>query len=229
MSAGSAMVGFLLIPLSMPIFALLPPPAPPAAIRVDAAPAASPVLTLEEALALARAANVKLPAAAAETEIAREKLREARAERWLKVAIEGDFIEAPAGAYDPILTNLGEERLQITGKQPIYDGGEKRAAISHAEAQIRAAEAKYRIAERDLELEVRSRFAEMLSAENEITVRQNGIARLEGYRGLLKSRRAAGQGVSADVLKTEVRLASEQASLVEAQGRRDEARLELNT
>jgi cobalt-zinc-cadmium efflux system outer membrane protein len=153
----------------------------------------------------------------------------ARAERWLKVAIEGDFIEAPAGAYDPILTNLGEERLQITGKQPLYDGGEKRAAVSRAEAQIRAADARFRIAQRDLDLEVRSRFAEMLSAENEIAARRSGIARLEGYRGLLKSRRAAGQGVAPDILKTEVRLASEQAAIVEAEDRRDGARLELNS
>jgi outer membrane protein TolC len=188
----------------------------------------SPV-SIEQALLFARAANARLPAAAAETAIAAEKLREARAERWLKVTIEGDLIYAPAGAYDPILTNLGEERLQVAGKQPLYDGGERRAAISRAEAQTRAADARFRIAERDLDLEVRSRFAEMLAAESEIAARRDGIKRLESYRGLLRSRRAAGQGVAADVLKTEVRLFSEQAALIEAEQRGDEARLELNS
>src|SRR5689334_22445984 len=119
------MVEFLLSTLPVMFLALPPPAASLPATRVEAAPEPPAALTLEDALGLARAANVKLPAAAAETEIAREKLREARAERWLKVAIEGDFIDAPSGSYDPILTNLGEERLQVTAKQPLYDGGEK--------------------------------------------------------------------------------------------------------
>jgi len=233
------MVGFLLSIPSMLLIAMpaqvAAAPARPDATSTPAGAAGAPAagaplaLTLEDALLQARSANAKLPAAAAEIEIAREKIREARAERWLKVAIEGDFIYAPAGSYDPILTNLGEEKLQITGKQPIYDGGEKRAAVSRAEAQTTAAGARYRIAERDLDLEVRSRFAEILAAESEISARRDGIRRLEGYRELLRSRRAGGQGVAADVLKTDVRLSSERAALVEAEQRRDEARLELNS
>lgn len=233
------MVGFLLPTLVMVLVApptqvgaanatqANPASAAPAA-QTDAASRVASALTLQEALLLAHAANARLPAAAAEAEIAREKLREARAERWLKVAIEGDLVDAPAGAYDPILTNLGEERLQVTGRQPLYDGGERRAAVSRAEAQTKAADARFRIAERDIDLEVRSRFAEMLAAESEISALSDGIKRLESYRGLLRSRRASGQGVTADVLKTEVRLSSEQAALVEAEQRRDEARLELN-
>ncbi|MGH9443429.1 MAG: TolC family protein [Thermoanaerobaculia bacterium] len=234
------MVGFLLPSLAM--FLNLPaaqisaatavPPAAPASLSLPAAEsptADASLMTLDRAIQLARSANAKLPAAATETEIARQKLREARAERWLKVAVEGDFIYAPAGAYDPILTNLGEERLQVTGKQPIYDGGENRAAVSRAQAQTLAAEARYRIAERDLDLEVRSRYAELVSADGEIAARQAGIRRLEAYRDLLRSRRAAGQGVAADVLKTEVRLSSERAAVVEAQQRRDDSRLELNS
>src|SRR5689334_20273963 len=116
------MVEFLLSTLPMMFFALPAPavsgPSSGLAARVEAAPEPPAALTLEDALTIARAANLKLPAATAETEIAREKLREVRAERWLKVAIEGDFIDAPSGSYDPILTNLGEERLQITAKQP---------------------------------------------------------------------------------------------------------------
>src|SRR5258708_15174905 len=167
------MVGFLLS-----TFAMLFSAEPATTAPTEAASTVSSPLTLLEALRLAHAANAKLPAAAAETEIAREKLREARAERWLKVAIEGNFLYAPAGAYDPIVTNLGEEKLQITGKQPLYDGGERRAAVSRAEAQIRAADARYRIAARDVDLEVRSRFAEMLAAEIEIAARRDGGKRL---------------------------------------------------
>jgi len=58
-------------------------------------------VTLEEALREAHAANAKLPLPAFDVAIAREKRTEARAERWLRVAVEGDFIYAPPSGYDP--------------------------------------------------------------------------------------------------------------------------------
>ncbi|HEY6929102.1 MAG TPA: TolC family protein [Thermoanaerobaculia bacterium] len=185
-------------------------------------------LTLEDALREAHAANAKLPVSAFDVTIARQKREEARAERWLKVALEGDFIYAPPSGYDPILTNLGEFRSQVVARQPVYDGGARRAAIAASEAEVASAGARYRIAEKDLDLEVRSRFAELLEAANEIEIRREGIERLTSYQTSLQSRRAAGQGVGADILKTGVRLSVEQASLVEAEQRSDEARVALN-
>src|SRR5262249_19078549 len=176
----------------------------------------------------ALAANARLPIPAFDVSVAREKHNEARAERWLKVAVEGDFIYAPPSGYDPVLTNLGEFRLQAVGRQPVYDGGARKAAVARAEAEIHAAESRYRIAEKDLVLDVVSRYNELLSAREEIAARRAGLAKLERYRSSLKSRQSSGQAVAADLLKTEVRLASEQASVLEAEKRADDARLELN-
>ena len=192
-----------------------------------AALAQTPV-SLDEALAAARTANARLPISALDLAIAREKVSEARAERWLKVAVEGDFIYAPPNGYDPAITNAGEERLQVVGRQTLYDGGARRAAIARAEADADAAFARHRIAERELDLEVRSRYDEFLQASAELDARQAGIERLQGYRTSLESRRASGQGVAADLLKIAVRLAAEQASILDAQARRDSARLSLN-
>ncbi|HKC11222.1 MAG TPA: hypothetical protein VKI41_04095, partial [Vicinamibacteria bacterium] len=66
--------------------------------------AAADPLTLEEALAQAQAANARLPIAAREVEVSRQKEREARAERWLKVSLEGDVIYAPPSSYDATVT-----------------------------------------------------------------------------------------------------------------------------
>ena len=174
-----------------------------------ASPAPGPV-TLEQALSEARASNAKLPIPAFDVAIAREKLKEARAERWLKVAVEGAFVYAPPSGYDPVVTNAGESRLQAVGRQPLYDGGARRAAVARAEAGVDAAAGRYRIEEKDLDLEVTSRFAESVAAEEEASARRTAISRLEGYRTSLKSRQASGQAVAADLIKTEVRLASEQ-------------------
>ena len=189
---------------------------------------AQDLVTLPEALTQARAANARLPIPAFEVAIAREKRHEARAERWLRVAVEGDFVYAPPSGYDPVVTNAGEFRLQAIARQPLYDGGARRGAVARSEAEIDAATGRYRIAEKDLELEVVSRYNEVLAAEQESAARRDGIARLEGYRSSLRSRKASGQAVAADLLKTEVRLASEQANLFEAEKRAEDARLELN-
>jgi len=185
-------------------------------------------MTLDEVLRRAHDANVKLPQASLETQAGEEKIREARAERWMKVAVDGDFVYAPPGGYDPVVTNAGEARLQLTGRQPILDGGAHRAAIDRAQSERDASAARFRIAEKDLEVEVRSRFAEWLEADAEIAVRRGGIDRLRRYRTSLESRRAAGQGIAADLLKTDVRLAADEADAIDAESRRSEATAELN-
>ena len=123
-------------------------------IGLSGAAGGEQAVTLEQALSEARVANARLPLPAYDVAIAREKLHEARAERWLKVAVEGEFLYAPPSGYDPVLTNLGEFRLQAVGRQPLYDGGARRAAVAKAEAELDAASGRYRIGEKDLALEV---------------------------------------------------------------------------
>src|SRR5205823_1552470 len=199
----------------------------PASLLASAATAQEPV-TLDQALREARAANARLPIPAYDVAIAQDKVEEARAERWLKVAVEGGFIYAPPSGYDPVVTNAGELRLQAVGRQPLTDGGARRAAVARARADLAAAGGRYRIAEKDLYLEVVTQFNEMLAAREEMLARRAGIARLESYRTSLKSRQPPGQAVAADLLKTNVRVASEEASVLEAQRRVDDSRIALN-
>ena len=184
-------------------------------------------MSLETALREARSANAHLPLPALDISIASEKEKEARAEMWLKVALEGDFVYAPPGYAEP-LTNLGNARLQAVVRQPIYAGGSLKAGVARAGAGVEAARGRYRLIEMDLELEVRSRFSELLQIDSEIAIRRTGLEELETYRSSLRSRQAAGQGIAADLLKTEVRVALEEATLADTEQRRDDARLSLN-
>lgn len=184
-------------------------------------------VTVAQAVAEALAANARLPLPALDLSLAEEREQEARAERWLKVALESDFVYAPPG-YSEAITNLGEARLQAVVRQPIYAGGALKAGVARAGAGRDAARARYRLAQKDVELEVRTRFSELVAVRDEIEVRRGGIERLETYRSSLRSRQASGQGVSSDVLKTDVRLELEQATLAEAEQRADEERLSLN-
>ena len=184
-------------------------------------------VSLTTALREARAANAHLPLPALDVTIATEREKEARAEQWLKVALEGDFVYAPPGYAEP-LTNLGNARLQAVVRQPVYAGGSLKAAVERAGAGVEAARGRYRMVEKDLELEVRSRFSELLELESELAIRRAGIDELGGYRTSLRSRQASGQGIAADLLKTDVRIALEESAVAENEQRRDDARLSLN-
>ena len=186
-----------------------------------------PRVTLSQAIAEALAANARLPLPAIDVRAAGEREREARAEQWLKVALEGDFLYAPPG-YSAVITNLGEARLQAVVRQPIYAGGALKAGVARAGAGLDAARARYRVAQKDLELDVRSRFSELQAAQGEVESRRTALERLGTYRSALAQRQAAGQGVAADLGKTDVRIALEQDALVGVESRADEARLALN-
>lgn len=199
------------------------------ALALAAGRAAATALTLDEVLAAARRANARLPVAQADVAIGSEAAREARAALGPKVSVGGDLRYAPGPAsYNPAVAPINEERLQVLANQPLYDGGALRARIDASAAHLRAARARYRVAERDLDLEVRTRYAEALAVEAELASRRQGIERLRSYLSLVRERMAAGQGIQADRLRTEVRLSGEEANVVDAERRLADAKLELN-
>jgi outer membrane protein TolC len=180
-------------------------------------------LTLDEALREAHSANASLPVAALGVDIARSEVRELQAGRWPSLSVEGGIFAGGPPAYT---TSQGQ--LQLAGVDSVYTGGRRRANLNAARYHVDAAGAGYRMAEKDVDLAVRLRFIEVLRADEEITIRQQGIARLRTYLTEVQNRKAAGQPVGSDVLTTQVRLGTEEAVLADAEQTRDEARLQLN-
>lgn len=191
------------------------------------AAAADPPLSLEEVLQRARAANAALPIAASERAIAARGVDEARARLWPEASIEASGgPRAPADAFAEPSRLVAQLRLVF--RESLYDGGRLRAQLAAARADYAAARAGYGVAAADLDFMVRVQFSEMVAARAEIVVRRRLLGRLRQYLDYLQARRASGQGVSGDLLKTEVRLRTQQADLIRAELRRDEARLALN-
>ncbi|HEY6107750.1 MAG TPA: TolC family protein [Gemmatimonadales bacterium] len=180
-------------------------------------------LNLEDALREAHAANAQLPLAALETRIAAAALRESRAAWGPRFSLDGDLHGGSPAAYA-----ANDGRLQLLAEQPIYDGGALRAGIALQRALAGASQARFRQAEKDLDLAVRVGFAQLLELDTVIAVRGEGIARLQTYRSAIEARRAAGEGVSGDLLRTQVQLGQAEADLADAIRQRDLARLALN-
>lgn len=194
----------------------------PSAARPPSLRAQQP-LTLEDALREAHAANAQLPLAAFETRIGEAQLREARSSRGPLFSIDGDLHGGSPADYAG-----SDGRLQLLAQQPIYDGGALAAGVGVARAGVGERLAQYRIAEKDLDLDVRVAFAGLLQLDTVIVMRRLGLARLETYIRAIEARRAAGEGVGADLLKTRVQLGDAEASLGEAERRRDQAGRALN-
>lgn len=188
---------------------------------------ADPPLTLAQALTEARRYNATLPLVNAERAIAGQRVREAHAALLPRASIEarGGY-QTPPDAFDAA-SHLAAA-LQMVWRESLYDGGRLRAELKIARARYAASGARLRLEERDLDFMVRSQFSAMVAADMTIAVRRRGIARLSTYLQSIKSRRAAGQGVTADLLKTEVQLDREKVRLVATEQRRAEARLTLN-
>lgn len=187
------------------------------AVRARPFPAQEP-LTLDSALREAHAANAELPLVAFETRIGEAQLREARGLRGPRFSVDGDVHGGTPARYAGY-----DHRLQLLAQQPIYDGGALAAAVGVARAGLGERVARYRIAEKELDLEVRIDFAELLQLDTVIVMRRLGLARLQTYFSAIESRRAAGEGVTADLLKTRVQIGEAEASLGEAERSREEA------
>ena len=186
-------------------------------------------LTLDAALAEARAQNARLPVAAMDVTAGEEQVRSARGQLLPKLGVQSDLLVAPRRfGYSSSGSPVGEERLQLMASENLYAGGALGAAVAGAEAQVRASKAAYRIAEKDLDLEVRTRFSEVLKGEADVQTRAEGVARLQSYLTTMRQRRAAGEGRQTDVLKTEARLASEEAAAEDAARQLRKAEMELS-
>jgi outer membrane protein TolC len=208
----------------LPVYLVAQQPATPARTgpRV-AGGSAGDSLTIEAALLEARAANAQLPVAALGVDIARTAVREGRASRAPRLGVEWGL-----NAGGPLAYTTSQGALQLVATDTLFSGGLRRANTRMAQYLVAGAGAGYRIAQKDVDLAVRLRFADFLRADSEVAFRERGIARLRSYLAQVQLRKAAGQPVGGDVLTTQVRLGSEEASLADAFRMRDEARLQLN-
>src|SRR3989442_12401089 len=101
-------------------------------------------LTLEQALAEAVARNARLPVAEMDVAASQQGVLAARGALLPRLSVESTVQVAPpdfsygAGGASSI---AGEERLQIVGRETLYDGGALRAGVGGAESQVRSSRA----------------------------------------------------------------------------------------
>ncbi len=184
---------------------------------------AQTVLTLDEALREARAANARLPVAQFDAAVASAAVSEARGQLLPSLEVQADLHDGAPPDYAS-----ADARLQLVASVPIYDGGRLRANVRGARARRDQAVARVRIAEKDVDFSTRVSYAAILAVQDEIAARQAAIERLRNYVDFIGTQEQAGEPVSADLMRGRVRLDRARADLADARRRLAEAHLDLN-
>jgi len=192
---------------------------PAALLAQPAASAAAGHITLAQA----RRANAQLPVAQLAVQGADARVRQARGRLYPTLALDGDLHGGTPQSYAS-----SDALLQVMTQTPIYDGGELRAGLARSHAEADAFRAGYRVAVREVDYAVRVAYAQILRAQATVAFRRRAIERLQAYLAVVQGRQAAGQGVGADVLRTQQRLASARADVATATRQLHEGDMTLN-
>jgi outer membrane protein, adhesin transport system len=183
----------------------------------------TPVLTLSAALSEARQANAQLPVAEHQMQGALARADQARGELYPALSLDGDV---HAGA--PQKYASGDAFMRVLAQAPLYEGGQLRAARDRTAAEAQSYQAGYQVAVRDVDYAVRIAYAGLLRAQDGLAFRLTSIDRLNTYLLVVQGRQASGQGVGADLLRTQQRLASAEADVASLRRELDDATMALN-
>jgi len=186
-------------------------------------PADSTPLTLADALREAERANAQLPIAQFDVQAAIARARQAKGLLYPSFWLDGDVHLGTPQTYES-----SDALARVLVQTPLYEGGELRAGLAQRNAEADAMRAGYQMAVRDVDHAVRVTFSRLARARDGIAFRARGVERLQAYLAVIQSRRAAGQGVGSDLLRTQQRLAAAQADLADAQRELHDATLDLN-
>jgi|SRR5712671_1438237 len=134
----------------------------PALAGDPVADAIADTLTIRECLALARERAPALLAARHDQQAAAHESTAVFRERGPDWAVTSDATVAPAGFYDPTITNLGEYDLKLGFNWPLADGGKKMLARQRSTLDVSAARWQSAQVTRDVGLRAAELAAELL-------------------------------------------------------------------
>jgi outer membrane protein len=196
-----------------------------------------PLLTLEEAVALAIESNPALAAESAAARTAAAAVREGRAARWPRllasagagrttdpVAVFGGLLRQERFApryFDPVFLNepdpLTSYRASVSIEQALWAGGRIASRVEGAE---RAAESAVHILERarqELAFRVLDRYTAAVVARQAVAVRRGSLEAARESVRMAGDRFETGLVVESDVLQARLRQSEAEAVLAEAE------------
>ncbi len=189
------------------------------------APSTSPTqLTLQQALAMARANSPDFQAALVAEGIAQGDKTIARAALLPSVNYLNTFTYTQAGRA---IANNGVHEYLSQGNVHEAIGWGETAALKRADAALALARAQTEIAARGLAATVTNDFYTFVASEHKIATAQQALTAANQYLNISQEREHAGEVAHADVVKAQIETQQKQRDLEEAGLAHEQARLAL--
>ena len=160
----------------------------------------------------------ELKAARLALEMARERIRLARAKYWPQIDFLGLYQKQGTDLLASQSPYLDRENVSFTLnlRLLLWDFGKRRDEVAAARAEALAKEADLRELEKEVELEVRRAYLAFSAAEKHLILARKALSSAQENFRLEKARFAEGLATTADVLDAEAFLARAEFGLVEA-------------
>ena len=191
-------------------------------------------VTLEECLDQAARNNPNLKAAAWDTRIAEESVRQATAARYPRVDSQAGYTLQQA-AQGMSFQGLSVETQQpdyafggLAATYTIYDFGRRDSRIQQARALADSATHTFAARRSDVAMQVIEAYFGILEAGRLVVAAEEEVTQVEQHRQVAQALFEEGVVTRNDVLQADVRLAAARQNLLTARNRRENAWLQLN-
>ncbi|MGH2359938.1 MAG: TolC family protein [bacterium] len=177
-------------------------------------------VSLEEAVATALLRHPTLAASAKSLEAAQARLVQARAGNALQVGLNGTTAIGTLSATGTPTSGGASvtHNVSVGASLPLFDGGERAAQITQAEAGVVAAQAALEATRQDIALAAAEAYFAVLRAMRVVEVREGALQSARRQVEQAEALVRAGTAARADVIRAQSVAASAEADLITARG-----------
>jgi outer membrane protein len=186
---------------------------------IAALPAAAPaaVLTFQEATALAVQHNATLRNAHANVAAAEQRRRAAYSGFFPQISGDVSYVDRSGSDIPPTITSTSDYSTSVTVTQNLFAGFEDEARVEQGAANVDIAEAALNATKAQLSSDVKTAFAGLLYAQDNVTLTENILRRLEENLRLVELRFEGGRENKGSLLLSQASVAQGRFDRLQAQ------------
>jgi outer membrane protein len=188
---------------------------------------AAKAITLEEAIARALKVAPSLDSAAAESDLNRARIEEARAPLIPWIAGNGEYYQ-PSG-YDKTISNGGLTQAQLALTYTAFDGGKRLAQLHGARYAAQAAALGVRAAEAQVVFDTTVAYFDLLREIETQAELSTSLSRLAKYVNIVEALERSGRAIANDVLTLRMTRDAAELSLSATRQAQDQASIVLGS
>jgi outer membrane protein TolC len=175
---------------------------------------AGETVTLDQAIARALEIAPTVANAAANSDLNRARIDEARAPLYPSIAGAGDYTQSPG--YDEVITNRGQTLAEATLNYTAFDGGRRRDQVRAARYAAEAANLGVTAVRAQIVFDTTVAYFDLMRARQQEAKLGVSFQRLGGYVAIVEALQHSGRAIPNDVLRIRSARDATQLSLANA-------------